>query len=145
MRTNQFRREGVKSIGAAWIAVIGFSIVVCDSLWLHAEWTVVKTRLQLRMWVLSHGAIVVTHEDRVKRDVMCGPIDSKLCEGLRFPFVRTWLGDEPIFYVNLVRTNLDWADRQRIASTFPEAWVMPEHANGFRDNEESSAVRRKTE
>jgi hypothetical protein len=41
------------------------------------------------------------------------------------------LGDRPIYYINLVRSPVDWEDRGRVAETFPEAFVVPERPDAF--------------
>jgi hypothetical protein len=106
-------------------------IVTLICLWLGYHAQAVRERKAMRAWIIEQGGFHDTYVlDGVDPPGYVPP-DWYVRKVAKFPRVRLWFGDDAVCYINLIRTEATWEQRQRIARMFPEAWVVPEQPDGF--------------
>jgi hypothetical protein len=104
--------------------------VLC--VWLGGHAQAVHRRSAMRIWIEERGGLVDYYEiDELKQSGDAKPdwYTSKLA---KYPAFRAWFGDKAIYYINLVHADFTWAEREEVARTFPEAWVVPEKPSALR-------------
>lgn len=76
------------------------------------------------------NAIIMTYDLPLRPNAPNDP-DWYKAKTANISWVNCRLGDEPIYYINIVRTTATWEDRQRLVEVFPEACIVPERPEGF--------------
>ena len=108
------------SLRTLFVAVTVVAITMCWVMW---EVSIVRERNRAKAWIVEQGGFI--------SDSSCAPADVQLEKSSHFPEFRRWFGDEPVVYINLVRSGVAWDERNRVANLFPESWVVPERPTGL--------------
>lgn len=90
----------------------------------------IQERREALRWIEHQGGFVNAYEAELIDPLNCEP--PRYWAAVSMPRIRLWLGDQPVHYINIVRTSAKWEDRERLSRLFPEAFVVPERPDDFR-------------
>jgi len=106
-----------------------FVVTGAIALWLGSHLEAKHRREKTLIWIEKHGGRFTLYEVSPTPQ---SPHPDWLIEKLsHFSHVQAWLGDKPVYWIQLGDTDVTWMQREEIAKLFPEAFVLPTDPEGL--------------